>query len=69
MNIDYYDSTIKDEIERLNQTIIEHERENSCSQLIIQKLEEKVTDMRKNNIRIVSSLFFAFNYYINIKLY
>lgn len=57
MNIDYYDPTIKDEIERLNLTNIEHEKENSCSQLLIQKLEEKVNDMRKINTRIVSSFF------------
>lgn len=62
MNIDYYDPTIKDEIERLNQTIIDHEGENSCNQLLIQKLEDKVTEMRKCNDRIVSSSF-AFIYY------
>lgn len=60
MNIDCYDPTIKDEIERLNQTIYDHEGENSCNQLLIQKLEEKVTDMRKCNDRIVSSSIFTF---------
>lgn len=57
MNIDYYDPTIKDEIERLNQTIIEQEGENSCNQLLIQKLEEMVFNMRKSNDRIVSLSF------------
>ena len=60
MNIDYYDPTIKDEIERLNQIIFENEGENSCNQLLIQKLEEKVFNMRKSNDRIVSLSFFHF---------
>lgn len=54
MNIDYYDSTIKDEIDKLNQTIIEQEGENSCNQLLVQKLEEKVFNLKKSNDRIVS---------------
>lgn len=58
MNIDYYDPTVKDEIERLNQTIIEQEEENSCNKLIIQKLEEMEFNIRKNNDRIVSLSFY-----------